>query len=116
MKVVATFGVIATLAGPATAFYGQMAANALTVTGEGPAYQLITLTDYNTGSIYSGDLNGGFRSEQATVFFGEDTPGGYDFYALMWETDDGCYNIDFQGALSAGHGWCCGSLPCDFTA
>ncbi|UKZ95521.1 uncharacterized protein TrAFT101_010356 [Trichoderma asperellum] len=116
MKVAVIFGAVAALAGPATAFYGQMAASALTVSGEGPAYQLITLTDYNTGSIYSGDLNGGFRSEQATFFFGEDTPGGYDFYALMWETDDGCYNINFQGALSAGHGWCCGSLPCDFTA
>lgn len=67
MKVAVIFGAVAALAGPATAFYGQMAASALTVSGEGPAYQLITLTDYNTGSIYSGDLNGGFRSEQATV-------------------------------------------------
>ncbi|KAL7898518.1 hypothetical protein HDV63DRAFT_403727 [Trichoderma sp. SZMC 28014] len=46
----------------------------MTVSGEGPAYQLITLTDYNTGSIYSGDLNCGFSSTQESVYFGEDTP------------------------------------------
>ncbi|KAM0515772.1 hypothetical protein ACHAPE_005851 [Trichoderma viride] len=116
MKVAAIFSAIAALAGPAAAFYGQMAASAMTVSGEGPAYQLITLTDYNTGSIYSGDLNYGFSSTQESVYFGEDTPGGYDFYALVWRTNDGCHNIDFQGALSSGHGYCCGSLPCDLTA
>jgi hypothetical protein len=42
--------------------------------------------------------------------------GTYNFEATLWRTDDGCHNIDFLGALDAGHGYCCGSLPCDFTA
>lgn len=67
MKFITIFGAITALAGPAAAFYGQMAASAMTVSGEGPAYQLITLTDYNTGSIYSGDLNYGFSSTQESV-------------------------------------------------
>lgn len=48
--------------------------------------------------------------------FNEDTPGGYYFSASLWRTSDGCHNIDFEGALSAGHGYCCGSLPCDISA
>ncbi|UKZ71394.1 uncharacterized protein TrAtP1_012353 [Trichoderma atroviride] len=67
MKVTSIVGVIAALAGPAAAFYGQMAASAMTVSGEGPAYQLITLSDYNTGSIYSGDLNFSFSGTQKFV-------------------------------------------------
>lgn len=46
----------------------------------------------------------------------ETSPGGYNFNAQFWVTSDGCANIDFEGALSAGHGWCCGGMPCDLTA
>jgi hypothetical protein len=46
--------------------------------------------------------------------FVETSPGGYDFDARVWKTKDGCYNIDFDDAFGgAGHGWCCGQLPCD---
>jgi hypothetical protein len=48
--------------------------------------------------------------------FNEYTAGGYHFNARLWRTNDGCHNIDFEGALDAHHGYCCGSLPCDFTA
>ncbi|KAL6891959.1 hypothetical protein GGI43DRAFT_387197 [Trichoderma evansii] len=116
MKVATLFGAVAALAGPAAAFWGQMAVVALQVTGEGPASQTITLTDYNTGSQYSGQLLYGFSSTGQNVFFDEITPGGYSFYASLWKTSDGCHNIDFEGALSAGHGYCCGSLPCDISA
>jgi hypothetical protein len=40
----------------------------------------------------------------------------YNPIVNMWRTDDGCHNIDFLGALDAYHGYCCGPLPCDFTA
>ncbi|KAJ6108582.1 hypothetical protein N7523_009905 [Penicillium sp. IBT 18751x] len=106
------------LAGHASAFYGQMADSANMI-NEGGNYQLIYLTDYNTGSTYTGTLYGGFNactSQECTVSFHETSSGGYQFKALMWRTSDGCHNIDFQGALSAGHGYCCGSLPCDFSA
>ncbi|KAJ5997287.1 hypothetical protein N7522_008947 [Penicillium canescens] len=106
------------LANRASAFYGQMAASDYSA-NEGGTFQIIYLTDYNTGSTYSGTLRGGFNgctSSQCPVSFYETSPGGYGFNALMWRTNDGCHNINFEGALSAGHGWCCGSLPCDFTA
>jgi hypothetical protein len=48
--------------------------------------------------------------------FDETSPGGYSFYAKLWKTSDGCHNIDFGGALGSGHGYCCGSLPCDISA
>jgi hypothetical protein len=48
--------------------------------------------------------------------FVETSPGGYKFTARMWRTHDGCHNLDFDGALDAGHGWCCGKLPCDIKA
>lgn len=67
MKVATLFGAVAALAGPAAAFWGQMAAGNLEVTGEGPASQTITLTDYNTGSQYSGQLVGGFSSSGKSV-------------------------------------------------
>ncbi|KAJ5634843.1 hypothetical protein N7528_002685 [Penicillium herquei] len=108
----------AALAGHAHAFYGQMAASAYEE-NEGGIFQVIYLTDYNTGSTYSGTLYGGFNdctSYECTVDFYETSSGGYDFPALMWRTSDGCHNIDFEGAFDAGHGYCCGSLPCDFTA
>jgi hypothetical protein len=52
----------------------------------------------------------GYRMRETTA------PASYKFDALLWKTDDGCHNIDFQGGLDAHHGYCCGSLPCDFTA
>ena len=51
----------AALAGHATAFYGQMAASAYE-TNEGGTFQVIYLTDYNSGSTYSGTLYGGFNA------------------------------------------------------
>jgi hypothetical protein len=51
----------AALFGHATAFYGQMAATDLS-SNEGTTFQTITLTDYNTGSTYSGMLWGGFNA------------------------------------------------------
>lgn len=49
------------LLGHASAFSGQMAASAL-IDQEGPSFQTIYLTDYNTGSTYQGLLYGGFKS------------------------------------------------------
>lgn len=46
----------------------------------------------------------------------ESTAGNYNFEAKLWRTSDSCHNIDFLGALDAGYGYCCGTLPCDFTA
>ncbi|KAJ5628229.1 hypothetical protein N7490_010457 [Penicillium lividum] len=112
------FVTVATLASYASAFSGQMAASAYEA-NEGGVFQIIYLTDYTSGSTYSGTLYGGFNgcaSSECSVDFYETSPGGYEFTALMWRTSDGCHNIDFEGALSAGHGYCCGSLPCDFTA
>ncbi|KAJ5364018.1 uncharacterized protein N7496_009731 [Penicillium cataractarum] len=48
------------LAGYASAFYGQMAASTYNIY-EGKPFQFITLTDYNTGSVYQGELWGGFN-------------------------------------------------------
>ncbi|KAJ5748779.1 uncharacterized protein N7511_010475 [Penicillium nucicola] len=106
------------LANQASAFYGQMAASAYEA-NEGGTFQIIYLTDYNTGSTYSGTLYGGFNSctsSECAVIFHETSAGTYGFTAEMWRTSDGCHNIDFQGAFDAGHGYCCGSLPCDFSA
>lgn len=50
-----------TLANQASAFWGQMAASAYEANEGGP-FQIIYLTDYNTGSTYSGTLRGGFNS------------------------------------------------------
>ncbi|KAJ5928366.1 hypothetical protein N7466_007322 [Penicillium verhagenii] len=113
------------LAGHAHAFYGKMTASDYESsvpkggTGVSEVLQYITLTDLNTGSMYEGVLEGGFdgcTSEECSIYFVETTTGDYNFYALMWRTSDGCHNIDFEGAFSAGHGYCCGSLPCDFSA
>lgn len=49
------------LANEASAFWGQMAASAYSQ-NEGGTYQIITLIDYNTGSVYSGTLYGGFNA------------------------------------------------------
>jgi len=49
------------LANQASAFYGQMAASDYSA-NEGGVYQIIYLTDYNTGSTYSGTLYGGFNA------------------------------------------------------
>ncbi|KAJ5752488.1 hypothetical protein N7520_009405 [Penicillium odoratum] len=112
------FVTVATLASYASAFTGQMAASAYEE-NEGGVFQIIYLTDYTSGSTYSGTLFGGFdgcTTGECIVDFSETSSGGYEFHALMWRTSDGCHNIDFEGALDAGHGYCCGSLPCDFTA
>lgn len=53
------------LAGHASAFYGQMAASAYEQ-NEGGTFQIIYLTDYNTGSTYSGTLRGGFNACTST--------------------------------------------------
>lgn len=58
----------------------------------------------------------GLENVLTTPSFVETSPGGYKFTARMWRTYDGCHNIDFDGALDAGHGWCCGKLPCDIKA
>ncbi|CEL09007.1 hypothetical protein ASPCAL12151 [Aspergillus calidoustus] len=110
----------ALLLGNASAFSGQMAAGEYTLSAQLGYGQSITLTDYYTGSQYYAWLYGGFNAcvnNKCTVHMRETTaPATYKFDALMWRTNDGCHNIDFQGALDAGHGYCCGSLPCDFTA
>lgn len=51
----------AALVGHASAFYGQLAASGYEA-NEGGTFQIIYLTDYNTGSTYSGTLHGGFNS------------------------------------------------------
>jgi hypothetical protein len=48
------------LFGHASAFYGQMASSDYGQ-NEGGTYQIIYLTDYDTGSTYSGTLRGGFN-------------------------------------------------------
>jgi hypothetical protein len=53
------------LANHASAFYGQMAASDYSA-NEGGVYQIIYLTDYSTGSTYSGTLYGGFNSCTST--------------------------------------------------
>ncbi|KAJ0426201.1 hypothetical protein BJY00DRAFT_307698 [Aspergillus carlsbadensis] len=106
------------LASHASAFWGQMAASGYS--GEGTPWQNIYLTDYNTGSTYQGILWGGFNGcsggTECDVNFSETSAGGYNFQAKVWRSNDGCHNIDFEGAFSAHHGYCCGSLPCDFSA
>jgi hypothetical protein len=47
------------LAGSASAFYGQMDASGYKTYADW-TWQIITLTDYYTGSVYQGQLNGGF--------------------------------------------------------
>ncbi|KAJ5896425.1 uncharacterized protein N7473_005824 [Penicillium subrubescens] len=106
------------LFGHASAFYGQMSASDYFI-NEGGVYQNVYLKDDKTGSTYSGYLRGGFNgctSSPCNLQFSETSAGGYAFYASMWRTSDGCHNIDFQGALDSHHGYCCGSLPCDFSA
>ncbi|CAI7575415.1 unnamed protein product [Penicillium manginii] len=68
-------------------------------------------------SAFHGQLAAsGYIENPNSPGFEETSPGGYGFGALVWRTSDGCHNIDFQGALNSGHGYCCGSLPCDITA
>jgi hypothetical protein len=67
MKSSTVLSAVAALAGPAAAFWGQLAAGTLAVTGEGPASQPIYLTDYNTGSTYSGRLTFGFTASENSV-------------------------------------------------
>lgn len=59
MKCLAFLSAVA-LFGHASAFYGQMSASDYLI-NEGGAYQNVYLTDYNTGSTYSGYLRGGFN-------------------------------------------------------
>ncbi|KAL7901046.1 hypothetical protein HDV63DRAFT_364866 [Trichoderma sp. SZMC 28014] len=109
---------VAALCGSATAFWGQLAAGAIQGS-EGGDYQYIYLTDYDTGSQYETLLHDGFSgcvSSPCSVGFGETSPGGYNFNALLWRSSDGCHHIDFQGALDSHSGSCCGSLPCDIGA
>ncbi|RFU79711.1 hypothetical protein TARUN_2517 [Trichoderma arundinaceum] len=109
---------IAALPGIAAAWNGQVAAGKKFLT-EGGDYQYIYLTDYTTGSTYEALLYGGFdgcTTSECSVGFAETSPGGYDFTAYVWRTPDGCHNIDFKGAFDAGHGYCCGSLPCNLSA
>ncbi|PTB39917.1 uncharacterized protein TrAFT101_005045 [Trichoderma asperellum] len=110
---------IAAFSGAANAFWGQMAAEPKHE-DEGGVYQWVHLTDYNTGSRYSTQLPGGFDG-CASPFacypvFREDSGGSYNFHSKVWRSADGCHHIDFQGGLDAHEGWCCGSLPCDFSA
>ncbi|KAL2811890.1 hypothetical protein BJX63DRAFT_398003 [Aspergillus granulosus] len=111
------------LASQVAAFWGQMAASAYyneTTSCDTTIWQTITLTDYYTGSQYEGDLWGGFNGcaggHKCDIFFWEVSEGDYDFTAKMWRADDGCHHIDFKNALDAHHGYCCGSLPCNFSA
>jgi hypothetical protein len=64
------------------------------------------------------DSNSSIHAENTLIVpsFEETSDGGYGFNALIWRTSNGCHNIDFKGALDAGHGYCCGSLPCYITA
>ncbi|KAL2837945.1 hypothetical protein BJY01DRAFT_251176 [Aspergillus pseudoustus] len=96
----------------AHAFKGEMSASNYWTDGGSPnwASQTVHLKDSLTGSTYEGKLLGGFNC------FHETSEGNYQFTANMWKTKDGCHNIDFLGALDAHHGYCCGSLPCRFTA
>ncbi|KAL7914260.1 hypothetical protein GGI35DRAFT_439781 [Trichoderma velutinum] len=114
MQLSALFSIVA-LTGVATAWSGQLAADAEQI-NEGGCIQKVYLTDHNTKSTYTGYLQGCFTATRRYVQFDETTPGGYDFGAFLWKTNDGCHNIDFQGSLDAGHGYCCGSLPCSLTA
>ncbi|KAL7948050.1 hypothetical protein V8C42DRAFT_316518 [Trichoderma barbatum] len=111
MKVSALFSTVA-LAGAASAWNGQMASKNKQADGT----QTITMRDYTTGSTYDATLSGGFTGTPRTVLFVETSPGGYRFAADLWKTSDGCHNINFNGAFDAGHGWCCGSLPCNLQA
>ncbi|KAL3443562.1 hypothetical protein BJX65DRAFT_311720 [Aspergillus insuetus] len=115
-----TAAAAALLIGNASAFSGQMAASEYITSAQLGYGQSITLTDYYTGSQYYAWLYGGFNGcvdKKCSVQMRETTaPASYKFDALLWKTDDGCHNIDFQGGLDAHHGYCCGSLPCDFTA
>ncbi|KAJ5907051.1 uncharacterized protein N7473_003967 [Penicillium subrubescens] len=109
MKFTLLLGAVAALASRVTAFNGEMNASGYYSNG-----QDIYLTDYTTGESYSGTLPGGFNACVNTKETGTD--GSYSFNAHMWRTNDGCHNIDFDGALDAHHGYCCGKLPCAFTA
>ncbi|KAL6903268.1 hypothetical protein GGI43DRAFT_401608 [Trichoderma evansii] len=118
-----TLGILA-LTGSAAAWWGQLNSG----DQSGPWIE-VYLTDYNTGSGYYGTLWGGWGPNGVNTAnmiymediayrnsFVEDT-GGYTFNASLWQTSDGCYNIDFEGAFSgAGHGYCCDGLPCDIGA
>ncbi|KAJ5766439.1 uncharacterized protein N7511_004055 [Penicillium nucicola] len=118
MKVLSFLSALA-LAGSAAAWNGQLAADAYNSGEGGQVTQEIHLTDYATGSTYQGWLYGGFNgctTTECSVYFEENSGGNYQFTAKLWRTSDGCHNIDFQGAFDAGHGYCCGSLPCDISA
>ncbi|KAH8124907.1 hypothetical protein ACSS6W_005149 [Trichoderma asperelloides] len=110
----AALGLLA-LTGSVAAFNGQVS-TWLEAGGEGPGILHIYLTDYDAGSTYEGrDYTGGLSSQGQEVGFVETSPGGYNWSASVWQTSDGCFNIDFQGAFGAGHEYCCGGLPCDLS-
>lgn len=60
MKASLLFGAAAAFAGRAAAFYGQMAAGDY-IYLDGGSEQYVYLTDYNTGSTYSGWFSPGFN-------------------------------------------------------
>ncbi|KAJ6085225.1 hypothetical protein N7499_004854 [Penicillium canescens] len=118
MKVPCFLGALA-LVGSAAAWNGQLSADAYNPGEGGTITQEIHLLDYTTGSRYDGVLYGGFNactSTQCSVYFQEVSGGNYQFSTKVWRTNDGCHNIDFLGAFDAGHGYCCGSLPCNISA
>lgn len=60
MKLTLLLGAAATFGGHAAAFYGQMAASDY-IYLDGGVEQYVYLTDYNTGSTYSGLFSPGFN-------------------------------------------------------
>ncbi|KAK3321872.1 hypothetical protein B0H66DRAFT_552842 [Apodospora peruviana] len=108
--------VLALFAGSSSAFWGQLRLD--TVCSEG-CNTILNLKDYNTGSTYTcGTVNPTFCTSEGLcrVFCTETSPGGFNFFVQYWHTNDGCNNLDFQGALDSHHGWCCGGTPCDIGA
>ncbi|EAW13690.1 uncharacterized protein ACLA_044100 [Aspergillus clavatus NRRL 1] len=108
----------AAFVGQAAAFWGQMDTSDW-LGNEGGSYKYVYLKDYNTGSTYRAYVHGGWdacASNHCTVQFTETSKGTYTFNAQLWRTSNGCHNIDFEGALDAHHGYCCGALPCDLAA
>ncbi|KAM0451023.1 hypothetical protein ACHAPV_010242 [Trichoderma viride] len=111
-----TFSLLS-LAGFAAAWEGQLSADPQNVGEGGIASTNVHLLDYNTGSRYTTTILPGWTPSEQYVCFAEDGSGAYNFPAALWQTYDGCYNIDFEGAFGgAGHGYCCDGLPCDITA
>ncbi|KAK3370949.1 hypothetical protein B0T24DRAFT_680090 [Lasiosphaeria ovina] len=127
-------GSIAIFGGSASAFKGWITAHTAVKPAGPPCAATPYIGDFSYVAIYDSYSTSTYacattkppseckKSCKCNVECCETSPGGYTFKATYWQSDDGCHNFDFKGALDAKAGYCKyptyrGAAPsCQFTA